>query len=148
LIDHILEHHDRADGYAANADRIAALRSRSKHLRDQIRRCREAADHANEFRINPLVLTEERATWQQLCQYSLERIGAVTVAGVYWLRAVVRHGRSGSRNLRRDAELLTLIQELLRGASGGSPSMPTCAGNSRETSPFWSPARQIASERD
>jgi hypothetical protein len=114
LLDHILEHLDPADAFEVNAFRITALKMRSKHLTNLHDRCREAADrelaeatgHVRDFHIDPLLLLQERATWQRLRQYSLDRTEGLTLPDLRWLRAVFHHGRPGSRNFRRTAELL------------------------------------------
>ncbi len=121
MLDHILEHLELAEAFDANAARIAGLKYRSKHSRDLIRRCHEVAerhrteatDHTSAFGIDPQVLRQEHATWRRLRQYSLGRVEALTVADVRWLRGVLQHGRPGSRNFRRAAELLHLVQGLL-----------------------------------
>lgn len=121
MIDHILEHLDVADHYAANAARLVALKYRSRQSRDPIRRCREAADreraqaanHAKSFDIDPLVVAEELASWRRLRHYRLDRLEALTVTELRWLHTVVRHGRSGSLNVRRANELLCLTGAFL-----------------------------------
>jgi hypothetical protein len=121
LIDHILEHLNLADAYQANSARVAALKSGSKRSRDLSRLCSEAAEreraeaaaHSSAFDITDLGVTQELATWRRLRQYSLDRVQALTLDDVRWLRAEVRHGRSGSRNVRRAAELLILADSLL-----------------------------------
>ncbi len=123
MLDHIITHLEVADAYAANATRIAALKRRSKHLLDIQNRCREAAareraeaaGHAKAFGIADLVIAEELAAWHRLRQYSLDRPEALSIADVRWLRAVARHGRPGSRNVRRAAELLYLAEALVCG---------------------------------
>jgi hypothetical protein len=141
LLDHILEHLDLAEAYTDNAARIAALKCRSKHARDLIRRCRkaaerhraEAAHHAMHFGIDPQTLRHESATWHRLRNYSLDGTAALTLADVRWLKFVARHGQPGSRNVRRAAELLHLTQALL----GVDPhcahwGLQKCAVNSTE----------------
>jgi hypothetical protein len=121
LLDHIVEHLTLADAFAANADRLVALKRRSKHSRDLVRRCRDAANreraealtHARDFDIADLAITQELAAWRRLRQYSLDRVEALTVRDLRWLRIVVRNGRPGCRNVRRAAEILALIQGLL-----------------------------------
>jgi hypothetical protein len=121
LLDHILEHLELADAFDANAARVAAQRRPSKHSCDLMRCCREqaegehaeAAAHAAEFGIHPLVLAQELATWRRLRQHPLDRLEVLTVADVRWLRSLVRHGGSDSRNVRRAAELLCLAETFL-----------------------------------
>jgi hypothetical protein len=77
VIDHILEHLDLADSYAANADRIAATKNRSKRLLNLIRRCREnsqresaeAIAHASIFGIDPPAIQQEHVDWRRLRRY-------------------------------------------------------------------------------
>ncbi len=121
MLDHTITHLEMADAYAANASRIVALKKHSKHLRDLHRRCCEAAEqeraeaaaHIRDFQIDPLLLRQERAAWQRLRQYPLDRAEALALTDRRWLRAVFRHGRPGSRNVRRAAELLLLADESL-----------------------------------
>lgn len=132
MLDHILDHFDTADRYAANADRLAGLKSHSKRLRNLARRCREAAEreraeaaaHTNSFGIDPLVLRQEQATWRRLCQYSLDHAEALTLADLRWLRATARHGRVGSRNARRATELLWLAEVMLDAGLEDDPPSP------------------------
>jgi len=148
LIDHILDHLETADRYAANADRLAALENRRKAIRDLIRRCRAAADreraeaaaHATDTGVDPQVLGQEQATWRRLRQYSLDRAEALTLADLRWLRTTARHGRVGSRNARRATELLWLAEVLLGGGAEDDPPLITdasgpsggCAENLRD----------------
>jgi len=121
LIDHILEHLDLADVYQANATRVAVLKSGSKRLCDVGRRFSEAAErehaeaaaHVRDFGIDPLTRRQERAMWRRLRQYALDRVEALTLADLRWLRAMSRHGRPGSRNVRRASELLFLAEAFL-----------------------------------
>lgn len=130
MIDHILEHLDLAEGYEANASRIAALRCRSKQSRDHSHRCCQAANreraqaaaHSKSFSIDPLVVVQEHATWRRLRQYSLDFVEALTVADLCWLRAVVHHGRSGSRNVKRAAELFYIATAFFGSGSHNEPS--------------------------
>jgi hypothetical protein len=127
MIDHILDHLQMADEYAANAARIAAGNKRLKRLRELSRRCTEAAEreraaalhHARHFGFDPLVVTQERATWWKLRQYRLDRVDTLTVADVRWLRTVVHNGGPSSRNVRRATELLFLIEAGLGQKSTG-----------------------------
>ncbi|QNI31999.1 hypothetical protein H7849_23795 [Alloacidobacterium dinghuense] len=87
MIDHILDHLHFADEYATNAARILAVNKRSKRLREFSRRCTEAAEqeraaaigHATQSGIDPLVVTEEYATWRRLRQYPLDGEDTLTV---------------------------------------------------------------------
>jgi hypothetical protein len=156
VIDHIIEHLDLADAFAANAARIATRKSRSKHSRELRRHCCEAADreraeaaaHAKNFGIAHLLLRQELAVWRRLRQYSLDHVEALTVADLRWLRAVLRHGRCGSRNVRRATELLHLVQALPLGSAG----MPTsdCPGAQALPRNFadFAPGRQIVGRGD
>jgi hypothetical protein len=156
LLDHIIEHLTLADAFAANAARIAARKSRSKHSQELWRHCcgaadrerAEAAAHARNFGIAHLLLRQELATWRRLRQYSLDHVEALTVADVRWLKAVLRHGRCGSRNVRRAAELLHLVQAFLLGSAGGPTS--DCPGAQAPPRNFadFAPGRQIVGRGD
>lgn len=130
MIDHILDPLDLADGFAANADRFAKLRFRSRQSHGFIRRCYQAAEreraeavtHAITSGFDLLVVAQEHAASRRLRQHSLDQIETLTLADVCWLRAVARHGRYGSRNFRRAIELLFLAEALLgAGSKGNAP---------------------------
>ena len=152
MIDHILEHLDLADAFAANAARVAILKSRSRHSRDLIRRCREAAErhraeaaeHAVMFGIDPQVVRGEQAEWRRLRRYRLDRVEALTVADIRWLKSVIGHGRPSSRNVRRAAELLLQIPALVgvdvRALTGDGQDVHAPLPN---TSPFSTSTQQI-----
>jgi hypothetical protein len=143
MLDHILEHLQLAEDYEANAARIGALNSRSKRLRDLEHRCQEAAEreraeadsHVRCFDIDALVIAQEHAIWRRLRQYSFDRVETLTLADVVWLRTVFRHGRCGSRCVRRAAELLYLTGAFLavkdEDDTRSSPPENVGAGRSR-----------------
>lgn len=131
VLDHILEHLGLADTFDANAARTTTLKSRSKRLRDLQRRCCEtaeghradAADHTWTFAVDPLVVAQEYAAWLRLRKYPLNKVGVLTLADLRWLRAVLHHGRPGSRNFRRAAELLFLAGTFIgNGPEDDTPS--------------------------
>jgi len=82
LIDHILDHLDLTDGFAANADRFAKLKFPSRQSHGFIRRCYQAAEreraeavaHAPTCGFDLLVVAQEHAAWRRLRQYSLDQI--------------------------------------------------------------------------
>ena len=143
MLDHILEHLQLAEDYEANAARIGALNSRSKRLRDLEHRCQEAAEreraeadsHVRCFDIDALFIVQEHAIWRRLRQYPLDSVETLTLADIVWLRAVFRHGRCGSRSVRRAAELLYVTGAFLAVKDQddplSSPSENVGAGRSR-----------------
>lgn len=121
MLDHVIDHLELAEGYAANVARIVAHKNRPKGWRElhgrllraaAIERARGLAQ-AKTFSIDPLLIQQEWATWRRLRQYSTRNVQSLTVADISWLHSVVRHDRRTSRNFRWAAEILLSVARLM-----------------------------------